>query len=210
MIIGIAIPYVMLPVVASACSMPTEADELCMIAVRTVPAKTPNRGFVNKSRMDVNASLLASGATASLIADMPNMSIKKPTSIEPRSRLRPLLENIITPMPITASIGAKDVGLSMLIHMLSPCMPVRLKIHAVTVVPILAPMIMPMACLSFIMPEFTNPTTITVVADEDCMIAVTPAPTSTPFRGLLVRFSSIRSSLLPDSFSRPPPITFIP
>ena len=39
--------------------------------------------------------------------------------------------------------------------------------HAVTVVPMLAPMMIPIACATFIIPEFTNPTTITVVAEDD-------------------------------------------
>ena len=38
-------------------------------------------------------------------------------------------------------------------------MPVRLKIQEVMVVPILAPIMMPTAWFSFMMPEFTNPTT---------------------------------------------------
>ena len=44
--------------------------------------------------------------------------------------------------------------------------PARLSTHAVTVVPILAPIIMLMACFSVIRPELTKPTTITVVAEE--------------------------------------------
>ena len=39
-------------------------------------------------------------------------------------------------------------------------------ICAVIVVPILAPMITPIACPRFIRPEFTNPITITSVAEE--------------------------------------------
>ena len=46
-------------------------------------------------------------------------------------------------------------------------MPLRLKIHAVTVVPMFAPMITLIDCLSVMIPELTKPTTITVVADED-------------------------------------------
>lgn len=45
-------------------------------------------------------------------------------------------------------------------------------------------MTMPMACLTCIMPELTKPTTITEVAEEDWMMAVTPVPRSTPLRGL--------------------------
>ena len=41
-----------------------------------------------------------------------------------------------------------------------------------------------MACSSFIMPEFTKPTTITDVAEEDWITAVTPVPSSSPFTGV--------------------------
>ena len=45
-------------------------------------------------------------------------------------------------------------------------MPAVLSSQEVTVVPKLAPIIMLMVCPSFIIPEFTNPTSITVVAEE--------------------------------------------
>ena len=45
-------------------------------------------------------------------------------------------------------------------------MPERLKIQAVMVVPRFAPMMTPVAWDSFIMPELTKPTTMTVVAAE--------------------------------------------
>jgi len=51
--------------------------------------------------------------------------------------------------------------------MLSLSIPVKLRIHEVTVVPMLAPIITLMACLNTIIPEFTKPTTITVVAELD-------------------------------------------
>ena len=65
----------------------------------------------------------------------------------------------------------------------------------VIVVPIFAPMMIHTACLSVIMPEFTNPTTITVVADDDWITAVTPAPTRTPRKRLAVSLSRPRSSV---------------
>ena len=65
-------------------------------------------------------------------------------------------------------------------------MPVRLKIQEVMVVPILAPMMMPTAWFSFMMPEFTNPTTITVVAEEDWISAVISTPVRTPVTRLVV------------------------
>ena len=50
----------------------------------------------------------------------------------------------------------------------------------------LAPMMIPMAWATFIIPEFTNPTTMTVVAEEDWMMAVTAVPRRIPFKGVLV------------------------
>ncbi len=59
------------------------------------------------------------------------------------------------------------------------------------------------------MPELTKPTIVTVVADEDWIIAVTPAPSNTPLNLLPVSFSSIADSLPPPSFSRLCPICCI-
>ena len=69
--------------------------------------------------------------------------------------------------PIAASTGENEVGLSSCKKKLSLSIPVRLKSHDVIVVPTFAPIMMPIACESFIIPEFTKPTTITVVAEED-------------------------------------------
>ena len=70
-------------------------------------------------------------------------------------------------------------------------------IQAVIVVPMLAPMMTPIACASVRSPALTKPTTITVVALEDCMTAVTPRPVRTPLKGFDVIF--------PRSRRRPPP-----
>ena len=69
-------------------------------------------------------------------------------------------------MPISASTGVKAVGFSSCSHTLPPSIPARLSSQAVTVVPMLAPMMTPMAWRSSMRPEFTKPTTMTVVADE--------------------------------------------
>ena len=74
--------------------------------------------------------------------------------------------NKISETPITARIGEKLVGFNILIKKESPSTPDKLKIQAVIVVPMLEPMIILIACESFIIPEFTKPTTITVVAEE--------------------------------------------
>ena len=120
------------------------------------------------------------------------------------------LANKIMLTPTIAKIGVNELGLSNSTNKLSPWIPVRLSSHDVTVVPILAPIIMPTAWLSFMIPELTNPTTITVVADDDWITAVTPAPKSTALIGELVNFSKICSSLPPEVLASPSPITCIP
>lgn len=120
------------------------------------------------------------------------------------------MENRIRTTPISASIGENDVGLKSRIIKLSLWIPVRLKIHEVTVVPILAPMMIPTTWDSFMIPEFTKPTTITVVAEDDWITAVTPIPRRTALMGLEVSVSRIRSSFPPATFASPSPIKFIP
>ena len=68
---------------------------------------------------------------------------------------------------MTARTGVNEVGFSNCMNILSPLIPERDSIHEVTVVPIFAPIITLIDCESVINPEFTKPTTITVVADED-------------------------------------------
>ena len=80
-------------------------------------------------------------------------------------------------------------------------MPDRERIQAVRVVPTLEPMMTPTVCPSSIMPEFTRPTSITVMALEDWMAMVMPAPSSRLLNRLSVIFRSICSSLPPASFS---------
>ena len=68
--------------------------------------------------------------------------------------------------PAKASAGVNEAGLSRRSHTLPPSMPDRLSSHAVTVVPMLAPMMTLTAWRKVIRPEFTKPTTMTVAADE--------------------------------------------
>ena len=67
------------------------------------------------------------------------------------------IKSIMTP---TVSRGKAKAAMSTL-------KPRAEMIHAVTVVPILAPMITPMDCARVSRPAFTKLTTITVVAEED-------------------------------------------
>ena len=128
---------------------------------------------------------------------MPNISTAKPSRICAQSFCLSFFENRMMTTPTAASTGVKVVGFRSCTSRLSPSRLARLRIHDVAVVPMLAPMMTPTACDSRMMPEFTNPTTITVVAEDDWMTAVTSAPSSTPFSLLEVSFSSIFSSLPP-------------
>ena len=83
-------------------------------------------------------------------------------------------------------------------------------IHAVNVVPMLAPMITEMACASVSSPAFTNDTVITVVAVDDCTEAVTNIPVSRPVKRLVVIAPRIWRSCEPAIFWRASLITFIP
>ena len=130
--------------------------------------------------------------------------------IVPISFFFSLFANIKNATPMSARIGENDVGFNSCTKKFPLSIPVRLKSQDVTVVPMLAPMMMPTAWVSFIIPEFTKPTTITVVADDDWITAVTAAPKPTALSGFEVSVSKIFSILPPETFSRPSPITFIP
>ena len=130
--------------------------------------------------------------------------------MEPISFRLSFLEKLIRQTPTIARTGEKEEGLSSRMKKLPPSISERLNSHAVMVVPTLAPMITFAACSSLIMPELTKPTTMTVVADEDWIRAVTPVPISTAENGLLVSFSRMLSNRPPEALDRPSPIICIP
>ena len=66
------------------------------------------------------------------------------------------------------------------------------------------------ACFNVITPALTRPTDITVVAAEDCRVAATSAPRSTPITGTPVRDCSTFWSRAPAACCRPPPNSSIP
>ena len=76
-------------------------------------------------------------------------------------------------------------------------------IWPVTVVPMLAPMMMPMAWESCMMPELTRPTTMTVVPELDWMSSVMTAPRATARQVDEVSFCRMLSILPPAYFPRP-------
>ena len=69
--------------------------------------------------------------------------------------------------PISARIGENELGFNNFTKKFELSIPARLRIHAVIVVPIFAPIMKPTAWDKCMIPEFTKPTTITVVADDD-------------------------------------------
>ena len=88
--------------------------------------------------------------------------------------------------------------------------PSQATSHAVTVVPMFAPMITLIACASVRRPAFTKLTTITVVAEDDWITEVIPSPVSTPLKGLAVIAERKLRSLLPAAFWSPELMRFIP
>ena len=83
-------------------------------------------------------------------------------------------------------------------------------IQAVSVVPMLAPMMTEMACASVRSPALTNETVITVVAVEDCTEAVTSIPVSMPVKRLVVIAPKTCRNCGPAIFCRASLIDFIP
>lgn len=69
--------------------------------------------------------------------------------------------------------------------------------HAVTVVPILAPIMTPMDWVRVSRPAFTKLTTMTVVADDDWIRAVIKTPVRTPVTLLVVMAVRILRKLSP-------------
>ena len=106
--------------------------------------------------------------------------------------------------------GARAVGFRILRIKLEDSRSVSRMMCAVIVVPIFAPMITPIALRSLSTRALTKPTTITVVAEEDWIAAVTSAPSKAALKILLVSFSSVLSSRPPEIRSRPEPRIDIP
>ena len=123
---------------------------------------------------------------------MPDIRVAKPKRVVPESFFLLVLPNIKRRMPAVARMGVKEVGLSILIKRLSLEMPLKLRSHAVTVVPTFAPIITLIACFKVITPELTKPTTMTVAAEELWITAVTTRPVRKP--AVLFWVSLARSS----------------
>ena len=96
---------------------------------------------------------------------MPKNSSPKPRMLSPHPLTVRFLESVMT-KPIVIAGSASPERLNEMI-----C--------AVTVVPMFAPKMMPIACDRFSSPALMKPMTMTVVALDDWMTAVTSVPAST-------------------------------
>ena len=126
----------------------------------------------------------------------------RPMTDWPMDFMRSLCEKMKNRLTVASSIGRLKPPA------LSP-RPKRVMIHAVTVVPMLAPMMTATAPASDSRPALTKLTTITVVADELWMAAVTAVPVRMPLSGLPVKRLSTALILLPAIFCNPSLISFM-
>ena len=157
---------------------------------------TPNNGFVNFAIKSWNAGISANGLTASFIIIIPFINTANPTNSVRILFFWTFFKNIIIMIPISAKIGAEFSGFNICIQILLPLISVIDKIHAVKVVPTFAPKITQTVCENFMIPEFTSPTSITVVAEDDCIAIVIKAPSTKLKNGIDVIFWN-RGSRLP-------------
>ena len=137
-----------------------------MIAVRIVPERIPITGFENIISIRAKDGESLSPSIEPDMVSIPNISTAKPIIIVPMFFFLSDAAAIVITTPTAARTGVNEDGFNRRIKKLSPLIPVVESSHAVTVVPTFAPMIILIVCPSFIMPELTKPTSITVVADE--------------------------------------------
>jgi len=142
------------------------------ITVRTVPTATKMRNDKNPlsvkfCKKDKISGLALMSGTESFKNINPRKSNPKPTSISPKS-LRFFIFDKIKGRPTPTMGRAMAVILNL--------KPITETIQVVTVVPILAPIITPIACTSESKEALTKLTTMTVVAEDDCIKEVVKNP----------------------------------
>ena len=116
-----------IPLNASACKIPTDAEDDWITAVKTIPAMIPINGFENLVIRLINGGYSRSGTIASPIIFIPTNKIPSPAMISPTNCTFSFFENTTSATPINAINGAKA--------------PTSKAINCpVIVVPILAPM----------------------------------------------------------------------
>ena len=165
------------------CTMLIVAAELWITPVKIVEAIRAMNGFrnaVSSERKPSESLQLLNGAAHQGHAVHQNGEADEHLAdvLPPRA-----LDIMMSTTPIIATTGAKFSGLSRS-STPPPCTPERLRIQFVTVVPRLEPMIKLMVCGNCIRPELTRPTSMTVIAEEDWIAIVIPAPSSVLEKGI--------------------------
>ena len=146
--------------------------------MKATPKSTARNGLSSPEITRIKDSLWDRGAIADFMMVMPTKSIPKPMITSPTYFTVLFLTNRNATTPKNIITGAYAARL-------------KAVICAVTVVPMLAPMITPSAWNNVIIPELTKPITMMSVADELCTRMVITIPTNTAVILLDVAFSRI-------------------
>src|SRR5699024_6378844 len=180
------------------CKIPMVALELCTTNVNIVPITNPKIGL--SLILKVNSWKKSN----ELIGAIPFPINFNPKNNEPKPK-------IACPTTLTFWCLKKNnikLPKAMIGKAYSPIL--KSIINAVTVVPIFAPIITPIACLNVIKPALTKATVNTVVPELLWIKIVTDIPASTPKNGLFVNLSKISRNRSPAAFCKPSPIYLIP
>ena len=178
-----------------------------MMAVSAAPTRMPTMGLLKDTISWANHSSSFRNFMEPLISSMPVMRAIKPSRMVPIFLDFSDFTNIYRMIPMVPSSGARVEGFRTCTMKLSPSRPLKERIHAVTT---LLPMMTPTACSKVIMPELTKPTTMTVVAEEDWITAVTAMPSRKPLGTLELIFARIVCNLPPAIRSRAEPMVSMP
>jgi len=157
----------------------------------------PDHDWMNESASGLDSRL----GTEFFMNESPRKRRLNPTMISLMSRVLPFFERLITKPTAISGTARMDMSAEK---------PKSAIIQAVNVVPMLAPIITPMAWVRVRIPAFTKLTTITVVALDDWITAVTPSPVTTPLKGLEVMDATNFLRPSPAVFWSPELIMFIP
>ena len=204
--IAVAIEKGMYPCATSSIVMAVAAAELCSMMVMTAPATRKRKMLQTpcserEPRKTRTPSLLSSSKDVSLRVASPRNNRPKPIRNSPR------LAYFLT----LISRKAKNIsGMAMVPMLKLPAPKLKAKIQAVTVVPILAPMITAIALPRASRPALTKLTIRSVVAVELCTMAVTTMPVRMHLKWLEVILAMKIRMRFPAIFCNPPLIRDIP
>ena len=124
-------------------------------------------GLENLVSIPINVAFVLSGETAALMFCIPTIRTAKPIMISPTCFLVAFLQNILKIIPITPTMAARKSVDNKVTQPEPPLISDKQRTQPVTEVPMIAPIIIPIACFILIIPAFTKPTTMTDVADDD-------------------------------------------